>query len=76
MLAIGQRLPGTVERALQNELADRTPRGLRGGGFLEAFRAKGRYRDWLTQLPVAVCLAEDAALLGALREARRLAATA
>lgn len=46
---------------------------LRRGGFLEAFRDKGRFRDWLAELPVAVCLAEDAALRGALREARRLA---
>jgi glucokinase len=44
---------------------------LRGGGFLEAFRAKGRFRAWLSQLPVAVCTAEDAPLRGALREARR-----
>lgn len=47
---------------------------LRRGPFLEAFRAKGRFRDWLASLPVAVCLAEDAALRGALREARRIAA--
>jgi glucokinase len=47
---------------------------LRRRPFLEAFRAKGRFRDWLTSLPVAVCLAEDAALRGALREARSLAA--
>jgi glucokinase len=46
---------------------------LRRGGFLEAFRAKGRFREWLAALPVAVCLAEDAALRGALRAARRLA---
>ncbi len=47
---------------------------LQRGSFLEAFRAKGRFQDWLASLPVAVCLAEDAALRGALREARRLAA--
>jgi glucokinase len=44
---------------------------LRRSGFLEAFRAKGRFRTWLSELPVAVCMAEDAALRGALREARR-----
>jgi glucokinase len=48
---------------------------LRRGGFLEAFRDKGRFRDWLAALPVAVCTAEDAALRGALREARRIAAS-
>jgi glucokinase len=46
---------------------------LRAGAFLEAFRDKGRFRGWLSSLPVAVCLAEDAALQGALAEARRIA---
>ena len=46
---------------------------LREPAFLEAFRAKGSFRDWLASLPVAVCLAEDAPLRGALAEARRIA---
>jgi glucokinase len=46
---------------------------LRGPAFLEAFRAKGGFHDWLASLPVAVCLAEDAPLRGALAEARRIA---
>jgi glucokinase len=48
---------------------------LRAPAFLEAFRAKGSFRDWLGDLPVAVCLAEDAALRGAIAEARRIAAS-
>ena len=49
---------------------------LRRGGFVEAFCAKGSQREWLRSLPLAVCLAEDAPLRGALREARRIAAEA
>jgi glucokinase len=47
---------------------------LRTPAFLEAFRARGPFTDWLASLPVAVCLADDAALRGALAEARRIAA--
>jgi glucokinase len=46
---------------------------LRRGPFLAALRAKGRLGDWLAARPVAVCLSPDAALFGALREARALA---
>ena len=49
---------------------------LRRPAFLEAFCAKGSFHDWLSALPVAVCLAEDAALRGAIAEARRIAASA
>lgn len=45
---------------------------LRRGPFLAALQAKGRFRDWLAARPVSVCLAPDAALHGALREARAL----
>jgi glucokinase len=48
---------------------------LRRGPFLEALRAKGRFRDWLAARPVAVCLSPDAALFGALREARALSSS-
>jgi glucokinase len=55
-------------------IAPRLVDALRRGPFLEAFRAKGeRFHDWLAALPVAVCLTPDAALHGALREARALA---
>jgi glucokinase len=33
--------------------------------FLDAFRAKGRFHDWLARIPVAVILDPDAALRGA-----------
>jgi len=46
---------------------------LRGPAFLEAFRVRGPFTDWLASLPVAVCMADDAALRGALAEARRIA---
>lgn len=38
---------------------------LREGGFLEAFRAKGRLSPWLTRIPVKVIDRDDAGLLGA-----------
>lgn len=44
------------------------------GPFLEAFRAKGRYRAMMKTLPVSVILDPDTGLHGAAREARRLAA--
>lgn len=45
---------------------------LMSGGFLEAFTAKGRFRDLLGSLPVHVILDDRAALLGAARIARSL----
>ncbi len=39
------------------------------GGFLEAFRDKGRFRTFLEKVPVRVILDETAALLGAARYA-------
>lgn len=44
---------------------------LRGGGFLEAFRAKGRLSGLLAQVPVRVILDPKAALYGAARCAAR-----
>jgi len=38
---------------------------LSAGGFIEAFRAKGRYRDWLSSLQVAVVMNPKVGLLGA-----------
>ena len=42
---------------------------LRGGGFLEAFRAKGRMRELLAEVPVSVIVDPLAPLLGAARRA-------
>lgn len=38
---------------------------LKAGGFMEAFRAKGRYREWLSSLQVAVVMNPKVGLLGA-----------
>jgi glucokinase len=38
---------------------------LKAGGFMEAFRAKGRYREWLSGLQVGVVMNPKAGLLGA-----------
>ena len=46
---------------------------LQEGVFLEAFLAKGRFRDLLVSVPVHVILDDHAALLGAARIARTLA---
>jgi len=43
---------------------------LREGPFLEAFRAKGRFRGFLEKIPVRVLMDEKAALLGAAHFAR------
>lgn len=46
---------------------------LTGGGFLESFSAKGRFREMLESMPVRVILNPEAALLGAAyRGAREL----
>ena len=44
------------------------------GPFLEALHAKGRYRAMMETLPVRVILDPETGLLGAAREARRIAA--
>lgn len=56
---------------LAGGIAARLPRRLATSGFLEAFLAKGRYRDALTRFPVHVVLREDVGLLGALEVAAR-----
>jgi len=47
---------------------------LRGPGFLDAFRDKGRFRPYLERIAVRVILNDRAALLGAARRAVRLLA--
>ncbi len=44
---------------------------LKQGAFIERFLQKGRYRDYLAELPVKVCLETKAALMGAADYARR-----
>lgn len=44
---------------------------LKAGGFLQAFQAKGRYRDWLASLQVAVVMNPKVGLLGAALSACR-----
>lgn len=44
---------------------------LKAGGFMEAFRAKGRYREWLSSLQVAVVMNPKVGLLGAALAAGR-----
>lgn len=44
---------------------------LSGGAFLDAFRAKGRFREFLAEVPVKVVLDDRAALLGAAHYAFR-----
>lgn len=44
---------------------------LKAGGFMEAFRAKGRYREWLSNLQVAVVMNQKVGLLGAVLAAGR-----
>jgi glucokinase len=48
-------------------IAPRILQKMRGGAFMEAFRAKGRMRPLLESMPVRVVLNERAALLGAAR---------
>jgi len=38
---------------------------LRGGGVLRGFHAKGRYRQWMSDVPVAVVTQPDVGLMGA-----------
>ena len=73
-LALRARSQGGVW--LGGGIAPKILPALRRGAFVEAFAAKGSQREWLRSVPVAVCLAEDAPLRGALREARRIAAEA
>ncbi len=44
---------------------------LKDGSFMQAFRAKGRYQEWLTQLPVQVVMNPKVGLLGAALAASR-----
>jgi len=44
---------------------------LEDGNFMQAFRAKGRYQAWLTQLPVHVVMNPKVGLLGAALAASR-----
>jgi glucokinase len=44
---------------------------LEDGNFMQAFRAKGRYQAWLTQLPVKVVMNPKVGLLGAALAASR-----
>jgi glucokinase len=46
---------------------------LRGASFLEAFRDKGRYVDFMSHIPVGVMLEPKAALLGAAHAAAEIA---
>ena len=71
-LALRARSQGGVW--LGGGIAPKILPALRRGAFVEAFCAKGSQREWLRSLTLAVCLADDAPLRGALREARRLAA--
>jgi glucokinase len=45
---------------------------LRGGGFMTAFKDKGRYSSLMSRIPVKVILNEEAGLLGAANCARSL----
>ncbi|MHB1232522.1 MAG: glucokinase [Burkholderiales bacterium] len=44
---------------------------LKSGDFIEAFRAKGRYREWLARIPVKVVMNPKVGLLGAALAAGR-----
>ena len=44
---------------------------LKDGNFMQAFRAKGRYQAWLTQLPVQIVMNPKVGLLGAALAASR-----
>ncbi len=46
---------------------------LKAPGFLEAFRDKGRYVDFMSQIPVGVMLETKAALVGAAHAAAEIA---
>ncbi len=46
-----------------------------GGAFMEGFLDKGRYREWLAQVPVHVVIHPNVGLLGALRVAARAVAS-
>lgn len=45
---------------------------LRDGTFLEAFAAKGRFREFVARIPVRVLLNPETALIGAARRAARI----
>ncbi|MBT9611760.1 MAG: glucokinase [Burkholderiales bacterium] len=52
-------------------IAPKLIRQLKAGGFMEAFRAKGRYREWLSSLQVTVVMNPKVGLLGAALAAGR-----
>jgi len=56
---------------LAGGIAARLPARLAASGFLEAFRAKGRFRQAMERFPVHLVLRPDTALKGALRLAAR-----
>lgn len=56
---------------LAGGIAPRLLEGLRGGGFIEAFHDKGRFRPLMERIPVHVVCDEHLALRGAARAAAR-----
>ncbi|OGQ52765.1 MAG: glucokinase [Deltaproteobacteria bacterium RIFCSPLOWO2_02_FULL_53_8] len=46
-------------------------KALEGDTFIKAFRAKGRFEEWLSRIPIHVILNQKAALLGAASYAQR-----
>ena len=56
---------------LAGGIAPKLIQQLKAGGFMQAFRAKGRYGDWLSNLQVAVVMNPKVGLLGAALAASR-----
>ncbi|MBI5886363.1 MAG: glucokinase [Deltaproteobacteria bacterium] len=50
-------------------IAPKILKALQNGGFIKAFRDKGRFAGWLSEIPVSVIMNEKTALLGAARHA-------
>lgn len=50
-------------------IAPKILKALQNGGFIKAFRDKGRFAGWLSDIPVSVIMNEKTALLGAARHA-------
>jgi glucokinase len=53
-------------------IAPRFRQAMEGGGFIDAFRAKGRFSGFMASVPVRLLLEPRTALLGAARTAREL----
>jgi glucokinase len=68
-LALAARTEGGV--FLAGGIAPRLLPILEGGIFQAGFRAKGRFREWMAGVPVAVVLDPDIGLRGAARAAQR-----